>query len=399
MCVLYVTLEMPQNDMMNNMPPDSESDVAVLPRLSSVYDLIRYGIKSVLARLDLLFLPLIPTLSSVGLAAAMEHFSAHGSLTVLLSVSLFVMTLAQVIMLFAVLYIATHEGQPTFREAFHFLRRNIVSFTVVLTLVTLASLGGMIFFVIPGLVATFVLYFSQYAFMIHGKRGMDALMYSRSLIIGRFWEVLLKVIGLIVYALCVVGVLMLIFGLSFGPETIKRLSEHAYISGAEVLAALIFAVVEIAISIIAFFVFARLYRELIATRPDPQPATKQVRIWYWFLIGVGTLFLLGLVLAVVFFRDEIMRDAATGFTSAHQAELSAAPQLAADYALAHNGSFEDVCTILTPAFGSEAACNDDAAGWALQVIDNGTSWCVDTDTPPKRIATALKTRTHCLALP
>ena len=55
---------------------------------------------------------------------------------------------------------------------------------------TLAILGGFILLIIPGIIFAIWFSFAQIAVILDGKRGLAALSYSRSLVVGRFFKVL-----------------------------------------------------------------------------------------------------------------------------------------------------------------------------------------------------------------
>ena len=59
---------------------------------------------------------------------------------------------------------------------------------------TLAVLGGFLLLIIPGVIFSIWFAFSQTAVVLDDKRGVDAMSYSRSLVVGRFWSMVRRII-------------------------------------------------------------------------------------------------------------------------------------------------------------------------------------------------------------
>jgi len=59
---------------------------------------------------------------------------------------------------------------------------------------TLAVLGGFLLLIIPGIIFSIWFVFGQTAVVLDNKRGLDAMSYSRSLVSGRFWSVIRRVV-------------------------------------------------------------------------------------------------------------------------------------------------------------------------------------------------------------
>jgi hypothetical protein len=86
--------------------------------------------------------------------------------------------------------------------------RRIGSVILVSVLFALAVIGGLILFVIPGLIFIVMLSVSIPALIVEGRRGSDALGRSWSLVKGNFWHV----VGVIVVAGLITGVVSGIIG-------------------------------------------------------------------------------------------------------------------------------------------------------------------------------------------
>lgn len=75
--------------------------------------------------------------------------------------------------------------------------------------------GGLLLFIIPGLIVLLSVYFAQYVYVVEGQTGMNALLRSRELMKGQWWVIArrLSVIGFIFFAI------MLGFGILAGIVT------------------------------------------------------------------------------------------------------------------------------------------------------------------------------------
>jgi len=81
----------------------------------------------------------------------------------------------------------------------------------------LIVLGGFIFFIIPGIIFAIWFMFSQYALLLEGKRGYEALKRSKELIKGRFFDVIYRIVIIlliIIFVFSVTKLLLTIIGLS-----------------------------------------------------------------------------------------------------------------------------------------------------------------------------------------
>ncbi len=70
--------------------------------------------------------------------------------------------------------------------------------------------GGLLLFIIPGLIMLLSVYFAQYVYVVEGQTGMNALLRSRELVKGQWWVIArrLSVIGFIFFAIMLgVGIL------------------------------------------------------------------------------------------------------------------------------------------------------------------------------------------------
>jgi hypothetical protein len=103
--------------------------------------------------------------------------------------------------LLAAFYVVVKAEQETasIKDAFRWSVQNIFTLGW-LTLITFSIVwGGLQLFIIPGLILSVLMYFSQYAFVREGKRGLKAVLRSRQLVTGRTWAVFKRIFVLVFY--------------------------------------------------------------------------------------------------------------------------------------------------------------------------------------------------------
>jgi hypothetical protein len=88
-------------------------------------------------------------------------------------------------------------------------------FVIVGVLQVAVIIGGLLLLIIPGILFMVWYAFAQFAVLLDGKRGLEALSHSRSLVRGRFWPVLWRLVAGpvlvgILYAV-VIGILTMIW--------------------------------------------------------------------------------------------------------------------------------------------------------------------------------------------
>ncbi|MFH1078605.1 MAG: hypothetical protein V1745_05005 [Patescibacteria group bacterium] len=103
-------------------------------------------------------------------------------------------------------------------------------------LVGLATLGGTLLFILPGIYLAIALGFSQVILIDQGLRGTQALSASRALVKGRWWGTFWRLlVGGIVFGLLigiVVGILVAIAGSFAGPAALAADEVDPVVSGA-----------------------------------------------------------------------------------------------------------------------------------------------------------------------
>jgi len=79
-----------------------------------------------------------------------------------------------------------------------------------------AILGGLILLVIPGIIFMIWFYFSQYILIFEDKKGKEALIASKKLVKGNWWNVFGKMMILILYIFAVMFCIMIPAGIILG---------------------------------------------------------------------------------------------------------------------------------------------------------------------------------------
>lgn|GEM_PF-606065 len=95
----------------------------------------------------------------------------------------------------------------------------------------LIILGGLLLFIIPGLVFSFWYAFAQLATILDDKRPVEALVFSKSLVEGRFWPVVWRVVGgpillAAIYSL-VIGFVLMLIGQLMGIDSAALMAEDS----------------------------------------------------------------------------------------------------------------------------------------------------------------------------
>lgn len=196
----------------------------------------------------------------------------------------------------ASLYIvANGQERPVhFSEAFTWVKQNVWGLLWIYILTALVVYGGFLLFIIPGIIISFLVYFSQYVYVKEGIHGLDALLRSRDLVKGKWWDVagLLILIGLMFLATFLIlgGVIGLISGLIGDSPT------------TEFLFALIFQLISAGVTLMGMHIGMEVYKSLASARPmipGTPPATDKWK--YRLLAASGIIFpLIVLALLVAF---------------------------------------------------------------------------------------------------
>jgi hypothetical protein len=361
--------------------------------VSSIHTLVKSALHATLNQWGLVVLLAVPLLLLTLLAELDFRFTADMRLMGLFSGLSIVVFLWYLINIMVVLYLVSRRSdleKTTYLEGFHWAKRNFFGIFFVYLLTVLAVWGGFMLFIIPGFFLLISLYFSQYIFVLEGKRGMAALLRSREIVKGRWWTVLKKVIGLSFYFIIPVFVASFMIGIV---EAFYSLEQF------RVLGEIVLQVATGFFTVISMHVMFSLYRELSAGVADV-PASKVVAFWHWVVIAAGVLVTVAFVIALVFFGiTESLKDSMSLSIASDKVvgELSTLASVSDEYQ-STNGSFAGVCDSLTSELAepSDLECHDSEQAWALSATSGEERFCVDSlHSSPKRIQTSLDGSTSC----
>ena len=98
----------------------------------------------------------------------------------------------------------------------------IMPLVIVGLLQTIVILGGFLLLIIPGIIFSVWYVFAQISVVLDNKRGMASLSFSKSLVNGRFWQILHRIaVGPIIIVAVYLTVISIIFaiGYALGAET------------------------------------------------------------------------------------------------------------------------------------------------------------------------------------
>ncbi len=112
-------------------------------------------------------------------------------LTVLLILIGFLLLMVVNIWVSAALVFMVREeyAKSGIKEILLMVRNKLASYAWVVILESLAVTLGFILFIIPGIIFSIWLAFSQYAFVMEDKKGIKALSYSKELVRGYWWPI------------------------------------------------------------------------------------------------------------------------------------------------------------------------------------------------------------------
>jgi hypothetical protein len=361
-----------------------------LPRVS---DLMKDSFNFVIKRLDLAALLIIPSAFMLSASTVLEQYEGQIAITITAVAILLVAFVVYVLHMMAVLFVVANNGRPTYKPAIQFAFKNLIPFLALSLVLSLVLWGGLIMFIIPGLIVGVSTYFAQLVFIHEGQRGMSALLASRAVVSGRWWLVAGKLCGIFFWIFIPIFFIALLLG---GITSVIQSSLLVTTAG-DVLVEC-FVVVG---TIMSLFATNRLYLALRETTVTVTPK-KGVKARYWFLVVMGLLMTVLIIVALAKYAEDVPYDLPTLPESVTVFdEISSSQSIASSYFDAHGQSYEGVCESLQSSLfaAMTVTCNDEGGEWALSASDGFDTWCADKLTTAKRIQKPLETRVHCLDLP
>ena len=379
------------------------SDVAVaLPtELPLVGALLKKAFAFANSRFDLtlfLALPLLISLTAVEVGTRFPNSEVVAVLSDAVNyLAMFIYFICYMVCVYIVAYAGTKK--VTYSEGIAFVRRIFIPLLLTYLCAGLLVLGGFMFFIIPAIILSTYLYFTPFVLVFEdNKKGLSAILSGRSLVVGRWWTVTLKMLGFMAVAL--LPVVMLV-GIYEGVVEAKKLNDWFTFAGDFALE--FFTAFTTVMSIHAA---NQLYHALKRTK-NMVLETKSLKIGYWLLILLGVSFIVLIIAAYILmpekFKDMEKRYSEGTFvpSSTLQVQISGMQRVAEAFYQEHNQSYEGFCdspaTTITDA--ETVACNDDAGEWAITASDSIDTWCADKTTYAKRIKQPLEERTQCINLP
>ena len=162
------------------------------------------------------------------------------------------------------------------------------SFILVAIIVCLSFLGSFVLFLIPGIVVAGYAGVYMFAFVVDGKKGFSALTESYTLVKGRWWGVIGRVLAMALP----IWLIVLIFGSVFGLNSVG--GHAAPVSITSVIFNLIIGIV---VTPFALAYTYNLYSSLKATRL-PSVDTKAFKGWLIAFLCVGVVFMIAMPIIV-----------------------------------------------------------------------------------------------------
>ncbi len=195
-----------------------------------------------------------------------------GTVAVFALLILFVNVLIQLLAVGAMTHVVTANQLPTVGEAFSVAWAKLPSLALISSLLLFIVGGGFALFVIPGIWLWVLLSFSMFALMVEDRRGLAALVRSRDLVAGRWWDIALRYFVLML----IVMAIHWLFAAAFGGGR-----QGAYGSGPARLVTFLFAPYIVCVQ-------AVLWKQATATAKIKSPSSDGKK-YLWF--GLGWLWL------------------------------------------------------------------------------------------------------------
>lgn len=379
----------------------SKKEGATLPQARTLF---RNGWKFVQSRPEVVALLFVPLALETLRAFWFERLPESEQFVTAGQVAFFVVVgVAYIVSLAMALRIVTakSDAEGTLASAATWMTKNALPLLLIYVLSGLLLLGGLLFFIIPGIILAISITFAQYVYVDENKKGMDALLTSGSLVRGRWF----KTVGKIVKFVVLTFIPLFVFGVLFGMVTLFTGEGPVIILGGELLAQAVSAV----ISVISLHAMYHLYVALKQQPTNETVVTRLQKVWYWGLIGVSVLFATAVVILATLFSEKLewLEEAAAPIEEIEMEEkgvpaiFSEFPETVLQFANEHNGSYAGVCEWLRPLAEAEGevTCNDSETAWALQTTDSSERrFCADSTTPGKATPAPIGSQTECISV-
>ena len=189
----------------------------------------------------------------------------------------------------AVLYrIHERKEQHSIKELLQKARVNLLAYWWVAFLSNILIIGGLILFVVPGVIFTIWFIFGVYIFIAEKKRGMDAIVHSREYVRGYWW----KVLGRLLFISSVVWVVSIV------PVGILQYLE------ADGLASIFQLVVSFITTPLMMIYFFLMYESIKHVNPDHSSDTNKQKKLYLVVAFLG----LGIMIYLFSLAAQVLVD-------------------------------------------------------------------------------------------
>ncbi|MCA9356636.1 hypothetical protein H6784_02725 [Candidatus Nomurabacteria bacterium] len=379
-------------------PIDLELQPIPLSSLPSVSELIKNGWAFTKNRTDFI-LPIMLPLLSLAIIDYLSNSSMLDGQAILANVVPILNFIAIVLYLLSVnallFVVSKNSGRHIgYKEAFIWSKSNFFSLFWISMLTSLVVLGGFYLFIIPGIIVSVFLYFSQYVYVSEGLRGFNALMRSRALVQNNWWPIAVRIGLMGITFLGVMFVLGLIIGFTTAGAGNSKTFDLFFDFGTQVLSALMV--------IIFVHAGAALYRGLSTNTPPQVPMQPDSDKWKYvtlaILAPVLTILFISLVIKNTDSYNQSNSDTALSESIDMKQQLSVIDNLAREYFDTNNSSYDGVCESIKSSDTeySLVDCIESEGSYAASFSTGKVDWCVDSDGYKKTIMVPLGDRTTCL---
>ncbi|MDD2758647.1 MAG: hypothetical protein PHD72_04790 [Patescibacteria group bacterium] len=148
--------------------------------------------------------------------------------------------------------LAANKGAVNWREALSSTSHLIWPVIYTSLLVMLIVLGGTILFIIPGIIFSIWYTFTYYAIIFEEKKGTAALTVSKSLVVGRWWSILWRVLAPAVFYSVIL--LIINYSITYGLAYLLKGFSYVVVNGVltSVISALISPLTALTIVLLYF---------------------------------------------------------------------------------------------------------------------------------------------------
>ncbi|MEK7576271.1 MAG: hypothetical protein AAB482_01115, partial [Patescibacteria group bacterium] len=222
----------------------------------------------------------------VGLSVASNHilsYKSYGGLVAHIAIAIkFLLYFARLFIAFVLL---EYVSNPLAREAFRSAGRYYASYLWLSFFLYVLGLGGLLFFIIPGLLILGWASVAVYAFVFEQKRGIQAFYRSKELVSGRWWAVVWRWVCLFA------PVVLITFGVSI-------LLDKGFIPK-NLLGEVISNVFLVLFTPYIFIYWRLLYESLVSTYNEPATPRREKKIPYIIFAVLGLLITIPILLISV----------------------------------------------------------------------------------------------------